>query len=192
MRFIHLLSVFSALGALGLLAGCDDSTGFEIDPLLVSDTVEVFAPSEAPEERPSALDVTACSSRIRGARFPERAADATEFDYAVRERAGDLVFVPASGLGLTSRAAITPPLPGRTFESLVEAPAAGEFVSDSIVPIRAGAVYATRSRDVSCGFGSGPQYGKLQVLEVDPATGRVRVRLVTNERFSDLRLAEEG
>lgn len=192
MRFINVFSVVFSLGAFALLAGCDDSTGFEINPLLVTDTVEVFAPIPANADRPSALDISSCNTAIRGARFPDRAADATEFDFAVRQRGGELVFVPASVLGLTSRASITPPLQNQTFESLVEAPAAGEFVSDSTVAIRPGGIYAARSRDVSCGFGGGTQYAKLQVLSVDPAAGIVRLRVVTNERFNDLRLAEEG
>lgn len=192
MRFIHLFSLVLTAGALGFLGGCDDSTGFEINPLLVTDTLEVFAPLESNADRPSALDITSCNSVIRGARFPERAADATEFDFAIRQRGGQLVFVPSTVIGLPSRSAITRSLAGRTFESLIEAPAASEFVADSVVAIQAGGIYAARSRDITCGFGGGQQYAKLQVLSVDPATGSVRVRLVTNERFSDLRLVEEG
>lgn len=172
------------------LGACEDTTGFQINPLISTDTVEVAAPEEG-SLLPTALDVTSSSGFIGGGRFPERAQHAGEWDFAIRERDGALVFVPAGALGLDSRAAITRPLEGRTFDEVDEAPGPGSFVADSAVVIEVGAVYVARSRDIVCGFSSSLQYAKLQPLEVDLAAGTVRLRIQTNERCGDPRLVED-
>lgn len=172
-------------------AACDDST-FRIDPLLVTDTVEIATPAPGNAGLPSALDVTSVGAGIRGGRFPERASDATEWDFALRERAGELVFVPAAALGLQTRPSITRAIANRTFDSLIEAPGRTSFLADSAVVLGVGNVYAARSRLVVTEFGgSCEQYAKLQPLAVDPALGRVRLQITTNERCGDPRLALE-
>lgn len=184
-------AVFVLIGS-ALLAACGDSTGFRIDPILSTDTVEIAVPAPQNAELPTALDITSAGSGIRGGRFPERASDAGEWDFALRARGGSLVLVPAGALGLQSRASITRALPNTTFDELVEAPGRTSFVSDSAVALQTGSVYAARSRLISSGFGgSCEQYAKLQPLVVDPALGRVRVLITTNERCGDPRLALE-
>jgi hypothetical protein len=183
------ISLFALL-VLALVA-CDDPA-FRIDPILVTDTVEVFAPTAANAGRPTALDITAMQFVIQGARFPERASDAEQWDFAVRLRNGELTLVPASAVGLTSRAALAGPLAAQTFESLREAPAATTFSMDSTVVMRQGQVYGARSRVIGGGFGACMQYAKFQPLEVDVAAGRLLLRITTNERCGDLRLVEEN
>ncbi len=168
------------------LGACDDPA-FRIDPILASDTVEVFAPTAANAGRPTALDITSLQLFIQGARFPERASDAEQWDFVVRLRNGELTLVPASVVGLTSRAALAGPLAAQTFEDVREAPAASTFSTDSTVVMRQGQVYGARSRAISgC-----TQYAKLQPLEVDVAAGRLLLRITTNERCGDLRLVAE-
>lgn len=188
MRFSIALLLAVATAA---AAGCDTGTDFRIDPLLATDTLELAVPN-ASAELASALDITASLGVIRGGRFPERQEDAEEFDFVLRRRDAELTLVPAAALGLPSRAGITQPLEGETFESLVEAPGRTAFVSDSAVVVRQGAVYAARSRVIASGFGSCQQYAKLQPLAVDAAAGTVRLQITTNERCADPRLALEG
>lgn len=188
MRSIFAVSlILSAVVA----TGCDDATDFTIDPLLATDTVEIAVPGSS-SGLASALDVIATGGVIGGARFPERERDAEQWDVALRQRGGSLVFVPAAALGLQSRAAVTNALQGETFASLVEAPGSGAFHRDSAVVVQQGAVYSIRSRDLSGQFGACIQYAKVQPLTVDLAQGRVRLQVTTNERCSDPRLAEEG
>jgi hypothetical protein len=186
-------AVFALVGS-ALLTACGDSTGFRIDPVLVTDTVEIATPTSQNVDLPTALDITSPDNgaTIRGGRFPEQASDAGEFDFALRARGGELVLVPAGALGLQSRASITRALPNTTFAGLVEAPGRTSFVSDSAVALQVGSVYAARSRLISGGFGgSCEQFAKLQPLAIDPALGRVRLLITTNARCSDPRLALE-
>jgi hypothetical protein len=184
------ISLFALL-VLALVA-CDDPA-FRIDPILVTDTVEVFAPTAENAGRPTALDITSRQFLIQGPRFPERSADAEQWDFAVRLRDGELTLVPASVVGLNSRAALAGPLAAQTFEEVREAPAATTFSMDSAVVMRQGQVYGARSRVTGGAFGGAcTQFAKLQPLEVDAAAGRLLLRITTNERCSDLRLVEES
>jgi len=182
----------SVLALLALaIPACSDNT-FRIDPLLAHDTVTVYAPLPVNAGRPTALDVSAANLIIRGARFPERASDAEQWDFAVRVRNGQIVLVPASQMGLTgSRAAVSPALAGQTFASVREVPG-GVLRTDSVVVMRPGQVHVARSRDLGAGvFGSCQQFAKLQPLEVDPVAGRLQLQITTNERCGDLRLVPE-
>jgi hypothetical protein len=192
LRWIH-LSV-PLLAVVALFAGCGDSTGFRIDPLLVTDTVEVAAPLPQNVGLPTALDITGDGlGNIRGGRFPERPRDALEWDFVVRVQNGQLVLIPGRGIGSESRAALTPALTGETFTGLREAPIARTFSMETPVPMVVGQVYAARSREFVGGLLGGVcfQYAKMQPLEVDVASGRLRVQIVTNERCADPRLVPD-
>lgn len=180
-----------ALTAALLLVGCNDST-FDLSPSLVTDTLELATPRPGNEGLPSGLDITGTGlGALGGARFPERAQDAGAWDFVVRDRDGQVVLVPSSVLGLASRAALTPPIVGETFESLDEAPGQSTFRTDTAFVLQPGQVYGTRSRLVSCGFGDDEQFGKLSPISVDHGTGRVRIAVLTNERCGDFRLVDE-
>ena len=188
------LAIAAAL-PLALLLGASDSNDTSFDPLLAVDTFEIAAPT-AGSALPTAVDITALSGVVFGGRFPEQLADAGEWDLALRLVGGELQFVPAGKIGImdiggVSRAAITDPLNGRTFESVTQAPNAGAFVTDRGVPVRLGGVYAARSRLVPCGLSAVEQYAKLQPLEVDLAAQKVRFRIQTNSRCADQRLELE-
>jgi hypothetical protein len=187
VRFHSLIGLVTSF--LVVLAACEDPNAFRIDPILVASTVEVAAPLPGNEALPTALDVTGDGAGgVRGGRFPERPSDALEWDFLVRVRNGEIVLVPGRAIGLDSRAALTPPLIGETLESLREAPAQRTFVMDSAIVMRVGQVYAARSREAFGFVCPGPQFSKFEAVEVDPAAGRLRLMIVTNERCGDPRL----
>jgi hypothetical protein len=193
----HSVRSFAIVAAipLALLFAACDSTGTDFDPLIATDTIELAAPT-AGSGLPSAVDITALSGFIVGGRYPEEISDAGEWDLALRLVGGELQFVPAGSIGILdpggrSRAGITQPLTGRSFESVTQAPNQGSFVTDRGVPVRVGEVYAARSRLTLCLSSAVEQYAKLQPLEVDLAAQRVRFRIQTNSRCADQRLSEE-
>lgn len=180
-----LLAVLTAIAS-----GCDTGTGFDLTPSLVQDTVVVAAPLAQNAGLPTALDVTGDGTGVRGGRFPERSRDALQWDFAVRVVGDELVLLPAGAVGVEpSRAAITPPIAGTTFEGLEETPGQSTFVGDSAITMVEGAVYAARSRDVAANaFSTCTQFAKLQPLEVDVEEGLLRVQIVTNQLCGDARL----
>lgn len=188
----HFLFAAGALvSAALLLSGCEGDD-FTIEPALVSDTVDLATPRPGNAGLPSGLDITGSGVGVlNGPRFPERAQDAGQWDFVVRDAGGQIVLVPASVVGIASRAALTPPIVGETYQSLREAPAVSEFRTDTTFVLEQGRVYSARSRSVNCGFGMDEQFAKLTPVSVDPATGRVRIAVTTNERCGDPRLAED-
>lgn len=192
----HLSACLTLLFA-AQLAACEDPNAFRIDPILLEDTVEIALPA-AGSTLPSAVDLATPGPEGIVTRFPERTSDAELWDFTLRRRGGSLVFVPGAAVGLRntpplggpSTAGITLPLP-QTFSELIEAPAGNSFVSDSVVTVQLGAVYAARSRRQPGQFSACENYAKIQPLEVDVAAGRTRLRIVVNQRCSDPRLVPE-
>jgi hypothetical protein len=193
---VRSFAIAAAIPLALLFAACD-STDTTFDPVLVVDTVEIAAPT-AGSGLPTAVDITALSGfDIIGGRYPEELRDAGEWDFALRLVNGELQFVPAGAIGVMdiggrSRAGITAPLSGRTFESVTQAPNQAAFITDHGVTARVGEVYAARSRLVLCGASAVEQYAKLQPLEVDLAAQRVRFQILTSARCADQRLSAEG
>jgi hypothetical protein len=185
----HIAALFVA-ATVGLASACDGGTGYRIEPLITSDTVDLAAPGSS-ADLPTALDVTSTGGFIAGGRFPERQQDAEQWDLAIRVRDGQVVFVPAGALGLSSNPGITHPLMGQSFDQVIEAPGTGSFVTDSAVVVQEGAVYVVRSRNFPCGFGRAAQYAKIQPLAVSAVDGTVRLRIATNEVCGDPRLVEQ-
>ncbi len=187
------LHIGTALIAAVLVTGtaCSDSTGFDFQPVLVADTVDLEAPPRGSAGLPTALDVTSDGAgSIWGGRFPELSRDAEAWDFAVRIRDGELALVPGPAIGLSqSSAALTPALEGETFDSVREVPGQTLFVSDEPITMEQGRVYVARSRQVPFGFSQAcVMYAKLRPLSVDVATGQLRVEVVTNQNCQDLRL----
>ncbi len=186
----HRVVAFIALSCAVLAAACDDPNAGLLDPALVTDTVHVSAPTATGASVPSALDLTSLALR-----FPEQAADAANWDLALRVRDGQLVFVPAGFFGILdpathtrSKAGITHPIADETLESLREAPASDRFVTDSAMVIQPGALYAARSRGRNCGFTAAYNYAKIKILSADPATGELSLVITVNQNCGDLRL----
>ena len=187
---MHRIAAISLLAsAVALTTACEGDNGYQIDPRIATDTIEVAAPGSA-SGLASAVDVSANLGVINGGRRPETQQDAERWDFAIRVRDGEVVFVPAGALGLTSTAGITHPLTGQTFDQVIEAPGSASFVTDSAVVAEVGSVYVVRSRNVSCGFGAAAQYAKMQPLEISVEEGRVELLISTNEVCGDPRLVE--
>lgn len=179
-----------ALTFAALLAACEDPNAGLLDPALVTDTVEIAAPSTVESSIASALDLTTLTLR-----FPELAADAATWDLALRIRDGQLAFVPAGVFGLhdpisggISKAGLTHPIAGQTLEELREAPKTETFVTDTAIVLQVGALYAARSRGINCGFTSGFNYAKFKILSADPSTGLVSLAITANRNCGDTRL----
>lgn len=184
----------AALLLLGL-AACDDPNSGIYDPRIREDTVDLAAPAMAPEI-PTALDIAYSSSPVRG-RYPELAADAENWDVAIRSQDGELRFAPAGlfdfqnpTVGGATTAAVTAPIE-RTIDELRQAPSESAFIGDSMVTIHPGFVYVVRSRTSGASFSGCQNYAKVQPLEVDVDAGTVRLRVIGNERCNDRRLVEE-
>jgi hypothetical protein len=188
----HRVVAFIALSFAVLAAACEDPNAGLLDPALVTDTIQVSAPTPVGGSVPSALDLSALTLR-----FPEKETDAANWDLALRVRDGQLVFLPAgyfgiqdpaSAPGVRSKAGITHPITDQTLESLREAPASDRFVTDSAVVMQVGALYAARSRGRSCGFTTGYNYAKIKILSADAATGQLSLVITVNQNCGDLRL----
>jgi hypothetical protein len=174
-----------------LAAACgEDSTGFDITPILVADTFVIAAPIAGNEEMPNAMDITGDGAGgVYGGRFTDRPGDILQWDFAIRLRDGQLALLPPGALSISSGAAITPALQGQTFEGLEQVPSLSTFISDQPVVLTEGSVYAARSRNAVSAFGSTcPQFAKIKAIDVDLATGRVELGVLTNERCGDPRL----
>jgi hypothetical protein len=186
VRFIRILPLAFLIATIA--AGCDDSTGLDITPVLVSDTITIAAPTPENEGRPTAIDISGDGAfGIGGPRFPEEISDALAWDLTLRLMNGELFLLPQGAVGIAgSRAAITPPIAGQTFEGMREIPGQSTFRTDSAIAIRPGLLFAVRSRDV--GFGC-VQFAKLQPVTVDVASATAHFRVVTNEQCNDPRLS---
>ena len=178
------------ISVLSVAAACDDSTGPDITPILVADTVLIASPIAGNEDMPNALDITGDGAGgVYGGRFTDRQADILQWDFAIRFRDGKLALLPPGALKIVSAASITPALEGQTFAGLEQAPSQSVFVDDEPVFLTEGAVYAARSRNALSAFGSTcPQFAKIEAIDVDLATGRVTLGILTNERCGDPRL----
>lgn len=184
-----LLFAASGLVLAAALAACNDTTAFQIQPQIFTDTVQLAA-SGAPDADalPTALDISVQGNGVVGGRFPERLSDAGQWDFLVRVKKGAIVLVPSGALGIESRAGISAPIAGANFETLNQVPKNTTFGIDSATALTNGAVYAVRSRFFSNGVSTCQQYAKLQPLAVDPAAGRVTLRVATNAVCGDQRL----
>lgn len=188
MRAFRLSFALFLLPLLGPLAACNGTTGIG-NPIIVTDTLTVGAPSVAPASVPSAVDVVSFSGApIGGGRFPERPSDAEQWDFTLRLRGGEFVFLPRGAVGVSAnRAGITRPM-DTPFEDVRQAPASSRFLTDSAVVVRQGATYVVRSR-----IYSNPcfQYARVQPLELNVAAGTVRMQVVTSATCQDTRLVEK-
>ncbi len=171
-RPLGLLALTSTL----VLGGCDD--GF--DPLIwgnFPDTVELFSLAR-PEhvDRPSAYNMT---GRIEVV-VDRPKLNPSDFDFAVSENdAGEFLLLPA---GVFADFDVRPGIidTTATFDGLTRAPRDGYTVDEPVVA-DSNTVYVVRSSQArnGCFF-----YGKIEVLELDPA-GSVTIRALTNPNCSD-------
>ncbi|MDR0787989.1 MAG: hypothetical protein LBG44_09010 [Gemmatimonadota bacterium] len=183
MRFIYCLPL--ALSLMVFSAGCSDSTGTTTTLSLVTDTVTVYAPDSTAPGRPTAVDITTDGAfGIVGPRYPERVSQALAWDLTLRRVDGRLLILPQSAVVPGSRAALSGPITGQTFETMIEAPGQSTFRADSI-PLTPGQLLAVRSRDLGSGC---VVFAKIQAVTVNVAEGSAHFRLVANGTCNDPRL----
>jgi hypothetical protein len=181
---------FAALVVAGSAVACDDASRFEVPAVLLYDTVALAVPSEANADTPSAVDITVLTTQIGGGRFPERAADADQWDFTLRLREGVLVLMPAGALQIQNNAGLTAALVGQDFGTLGQVPARAQIVTTEPVTLAEGSVHVARSRVFSGPFGGCQQFARLQAFDLDVAQGTARLVVATNMNCGDPRLAD--
>ncbi len=95
--------------------------------------------------------------------------------------AGDPRLLPLAVLGLAPGNELKPGLLRSTlgFDQMLRAPLNG-YVTTDTVPVQVGDRFFVRSRPVCTGLGGVPQYGKLEVLGIDPVAATFRFRVLAN------------
>lgn len=173
------------LAALPIVA-CDDEVGLDVWTD-TPDTVTIYSLSRTDLiGRPSAYDF------INHVVVEVESPTATgNWDVALRHEGGQLALVPASGFqGQNSRAALTT-ITGQTFEGLKEAPEDTARYSSAPVPVQPGQLLVVRTRRTQCGFSAAVRFGKIKILDVNPAAGTVRFETIVNPFCNDRSLIPE-
>ena len=104
------------------------------------------------------------------------------FDFAFNlDNSGKPVFLPIDLLGLGSLTGLNPGLyiTDTPFDSIKTAVTGSMYVFDDTVDVVTGSSYFARSR-VVCTTLQVPQYGKIEVLSVDPVARSVTFRFLVN------------
>ena len=178
-----LLILLAALPISGL-AACDDPTSYLTDPNLRQDTLLVLrAPGGAGADAPSALDASTPTEVS-----PELPQFAGQWDFAVRQSGSTFRFVPLETGSATTRPGLAPS--AVDYAAIDEASRRRSVYSDSAVVLAAGASYTYRTRAYRVSGGTCFSYGKLRIDSLDPATGRVTLRALTNINCDDERLSD--
>lgn len=175
------LFVLAALVA--TTAACDDDLGLD-EWSAAPDTVTLYSLSR-PEliNQPSAYDFI--NHVVRRVESPSSTGN---WDVAVRDEAGQLALVPASGFqGQVSRAGLAT-ITNRTFEELDEAPEDTARYVSMPVPVTPGQVLVVRTRRSPCITGNSVRFGKIKIIEVNPTAGSVRFATIVNPFCNDREL----
>ena len=180
---MHRLSGSIPLFCAFIVAACSSSTTLP-DPTdaNIIDTTTVWALSGTAVTDPSGFSI------------PDRVAVRTDqsaaFDFAFNvDNSGKPVFLPVDLLGLGSLSGLNPGLLITTtpFDSIRTAVTGDAYVVDDTVDVVIGSSYFARSRIV-CTTLSVPQYGKIEVLSVDPAERSITFRFLVNNNCGYLSL----
>ncbi len=164
------------------LAACEDP--FANQPWsALPDTVTLYSAGRAEYAgMPSALNIAGPSVSIVAI---DQIGAAGEWDFLLNEEDGALLFVPSGVVpGLDSRAGLAL-RDETTLEALTRAPSgAGAYSRDPLTLIE-GRIYVLRSRRAQCGFTSGSNYGKMQVVALDAEHGTAVLAVVRNPYCDD-------
>jgi hypothetical protein len=173
-------SVVCAL-ALVTTAACDDGLGpLTWDATPVTAVIYSLARSELVGQ-PSAYDV------VQLRRVVVESPGATgSWDIALSEQNGQFVFMTAGEFpGIDDDILIAESME-RTLAAVAEAPADTADYTRGPVPVVEDRIYIIRTRVASCvTFGSGPYFGKFQVLSIDETAGSIELAVVRNRYCND-------
>jgi hypothetical protein len=179
-RFLLILLAVLPLGA---TAACEDNSFFN-EAELRMDTLLVRAPTAAGPDAPSAIDASRPTTVS-----PERPQNALAWDYALRQSGSTFTLIPVE----TRTRAMRPGLArsNDAFERIERASRNRSTYADSAVVLSQGASYTFRTRQYRTDFGDCFNYGKLQVVNLDPATSTARIYVVVNANCDDERLTDD-
>lgn len=175
----RLLFCLASAAALGVIGGCSDPNA--IPNASVSnevDTLFLWSLTDGPLTKPTAYSINARN----GVRTWEAG---NNFEFAFDEDAtARPVFLPIDVLGLVGTNALKPGLRRAdatvAFDDMTKAPSNGYIVSDTI-PIAVGDRYFVRTTVSTCSLLGVPLYAKVEVLELDPAEHKVKIRVLANQ-----------
>jgi hypothetical protein len=169
-------------GMAGLSACGDDP--FAINWTPSPDTVLLYSLA-----RPELNLVSGFNFRRRQVVRIEGAESTGAWDMAVDTREGQIVLLPPGALGVESAARIAP-MPGETFESLLEAPSDTLlYTASDAVPATVGTAYVVRTERYAGAFGTRcVSYAKFEPLDVDPAAGTLTFVFDVSPVCNDRRL----
>ncbi len=163
------------------LPACDD----QLDPFL-SEEVErtIFSLARDELNRPEGIDFV--SRTIIRIEVP----GPINWDLVLDTRDGQLVLVNARDFGLTDGASVAV-IRNLTFDEVRKVPENSEdYEEDEPIIVEEGVVYAIRTRPAPLGGTriTCRRFSKMEVVDADVASGRLTVRLVTNDNCEDARL----
>ena len=175
-RFLLILMAALPLSA---LAACDDVTGAN-EPSIAADSALVLrAPTAPGADVSSALDAT-----IPQGVTPEFPQYARAWDFALRQSGNSFRFDVLNTTTRSQRPGIA--LSNQAFAEIREASRRRSSYADSTIALVEGASYTfrTRANPSGCFY-----YGKLRVVDLDPALGTAQLYVaVNNGRCDDERL----
>lgn len=184
MKAVHVLCAAALVGT----AACNDGLGppnWDATPV-----TGVLYSLTRPEYvgRPSAYDF------VGRRRIVIESPGATgDWDLALAEQGGQLVFLPAGLFPGIDEEVLVMETEYRTLAAAREAPSDTSTYERGPTPVHEDAVYIIRTRRATCiTFGAGPYYGKFQVLSVDAAEGSIEIAVVRNQYCNDRSLIPPG
>jgi hypothetical protein len=167
---------FVAALAIAALSGCGNDNQIPNAAFTNEiDTFTVASLAEGPLNAPSAYSVS--DNRV------VRTYESINFEFAYTTGpAGEQYFVPLAALGLSPGSGVKPGLlkTTLTFDAITKAAQNGYLVNDSIT-VDSGEVYMVRSRPVCSNLGGVSNYGKIEILSIDPLAKTLTFRAVANQ-----------
>lgn len=161
--------------ALGLAMACSDPNQLpNATQANAVDTVTLWALSTASLRNPGAYSLVD--------RAAVRTYETIAFEFAFDlSPAREPRLLPLAVLGLSPGNELKPGLlrSALGFDEMLRAPLNGYVTADT-VPVQPGDRFFLRSRPVCTTLGGVPQYGKLEVLAVDPVAETLQFRVVAN------------
>jgi len=182
-RFHRAIPLFCTLFSVATVAACSSNTDLPAptDANLI-DTTTMWALNGTAVTDPSGFSI------------PDRTAVRTDqssaFDFVFNiDNSGKAVFLPIDLLGLGAVSGLNPGLyiTPTPFDSIKSAVTGDMYVFDDTVNVVVGSSYYARSR-VVCTTLSVPQYGKIEVLAVDPVERSITIRYLVNNNCGYLSL----
>jgi hypothetical protein len=108
------------------------------------------------------------------------------WDIALSEQNGQMVFLTAGAFPGIDDDILIAESTERVLTAVAEAPADTADYTRGPVPVVEDRIYIIRTRVAACiTFGSGPFYGKFQVLSIDTAKGSIELAAVRNRYCND-------